>query len=218
MKTPIFLLFLGLGTFLFAQNNESSPKTIEGYELGIDLSISASNLGGSYGFGPKFGLRFNENLILGPSIRFQKSWSNNYGAKYGYNIYGGGMFLHGRYKNVLFGGFEFEMLNSPINYTTYSASKNWVPTLFFCAGFSKEWNHIIRLNVGLYYDVINSANSPFRQGYFMKITNPTTGQVTKMVPLIYRISFFFPLDRPDKKAKNKDNGEEEIIEEEYNEE
>lgn len=211
MKTPIFLFFLGLGSLLFAQNNDADPKNIEGYELGIDLSISASNLGGTYGFGPKFGLRFNDNLILGPSIRFQKSWSNYYGATNSYNIYGGGVFLHGRYKNVLFGGFEFEMLNSPINYTVYNPSKNWTPTLFLCAGFSKEWNHIVRLNVGMYYDVINHVNSPFRQGYFMKITNPTTGQVTKMVPLIYRISFFFPLDRPDKKVSHPENSEEEII-------
>lgn len=216
MKTTIFLLLIGFSTTIYAQEGETEPKTIEGYELGIDLSISASNLGGTYGFGPKFGFRFNENLILGPSFRYQKSWSSNYGAKYSYNIYGGGMFLHGRYKNVIFGGFEFEMLNSPINYTTISPGKNWIPTLFVCAGFSKEWNHIVRLNVGMYYDVIDNANSPFRQGYFMKITNPTTGQVTKLVPLIYRISFFFPLDRPNKKKDpeiEEENSEEEYIEE-----
>jgi len=200
------------------QEEETEPKTIEGYEIGIDLSISASTLGGTYGFGPKFGFRFNENLILGPSFRFQKTWSNNVGVKYSYNIVGGGMFLHGRYKNILFGGFEFEMLKSPINYTTINPNKNWIPTFFLCAGFSKEWEHIVRLNVGMYYDVIDNVNSPFRQGYFMKITDAATGQVTKFVPLIYRISFFFPLDRPDKKSEAEEKIEEDIIEEEYREE
>lgn len=197
MKNLILSLFIGASTFLNAQ------KTIEGFELGMDGFVSASNIGGSFGIGPKFGFVLNENLILGPSFRFQRSWSNNLSQKFGYNIYGGGMFLHGRYGNILFGGFEFEMLKSPISYTVVNSSKNWVPTLFICGGFSKEFNEIVRLNVGIYYDVINHVNSPFRQGYILTIKNES-GQIVKYVPMIYRISFFFPIGRKDKNSEKEE--------------
>lgn len=205
MKRTILCLLVSVTSWLNAQKN------IEGIEIGFDGFFSASTVGGSYGIGPKLGFRMNENLILGPSFRFQRSWSNNVNGNFGYNIYGGGGFLHGRYGNVLFGGFEFEMLKSPINYTVINPTRNWVPTLFICGGFSKEFNEIARLNVGLYYDVINHVNSPFRQAYFMKVTNQA-GQVVKYVPLIYRISFYFPISRKDKDSK------EEVPEDEYNEE
>lgn len=207
MKKLLIYIFTSLTLAISAQT-----KTIEGVELGLDGFIGASTLGGSFGIGPKIGLRFNENLILGPSFRVQRSWSNNIGQKFGYTIFGGGMFLHGRYKNVLFGGFEFEMLKSPISYTVVNSSKNWIPSLFICGGFSKEFNQIVRLNVGLYYDVVNHVNSPFRQAYFVKVTNQV-GQVVKYVPMIYRISFYFPIGRKDNDSKTKTT--EELEESEY---
>lgn len=197
MKKYITLALIALNLSAIAQT-----KAIEGYEIGIDGFVSASNQGGAFGLGPKFGFRLNENLILGPSFRWQKTWSSFSTQKFSYSIWGGGIFVHGRFKNVLYGGAEFEMLKSPVNYTVVAPSTNWVPTLFLCGGFSKEFNHIVRVNAGLYYDVINHANSPFRTSYFMTIKNPQTGQIQKYLPLIYRISFFFPLDRPDK-----DNGD-----------
>jgi hypothetical protein len=91
-------------------------------------------------------------------------------------------------------------------------SKNWIPSLFICGGFSKEFNQIVRLNVGVYYDVINHVNSPFRQAYFVKVTNQV-GQVVKYIPMIYRISFYFPIGRKDKDSKSKTT--EELEESEY---
>ncbi len=208
MKKYLVFALISFNFSLFSQT-----KTIEGYELGIDGFVSASNQGGAFGLGPKFGFRLNDNLILGPSFRWQRTWSSYYSQTYHYSIWGGGVFLHARYKNVLFGGFEVEMLKSPVSYTVVSPKTNWIPTVFLCGGFSKEWNHIVRLNAGLYYDVVNNANSPFRTAYFMTVKNPQTGQIQKYIPLIYRISFFFPLDRPD---KDKGNPIEEIEpEEEY---
>lgn len=208
MKKYLVLAFLSLNISVFSQT-----KTIEGYELGIDGFVSASNNGGAFGLGPKFGFRLNENLILGPSFRWQKTWSSYYSQTFSYSIRGGGLFVHARYKNVLFGGVEFEMLKSPVSYTAIAPPTNWIPTVFLCGGFSKEWNHIVRLNAGLYYDVVNHVNSPFRTAYFMTIKNAQTGQIQKYLPLIYRISFFFPLDRPDK--DNGDPTEEVEPEEEY---
>ena len=187
MKKIILFCLISLSSNCFSQK-------VEGTELGIDGFFGASNLGGSFGIGPKFGFRFNENFIAGPSFRFQRSWSNGIGTKFGYNIFGGGLFAHARYKNILFGGVEFEMLKSPISYTSLASQKSWIPTLFICGGFSKEFNESIRLNVGMYYDVINNINSPFRQAYFLTSKN-SAGQVVKYIPLIYRISFFFRLGK-----------------------
>ena len=197
MKKYLVFALISINFSLFSQT-----KTIEGYELGIDGFVSASNQGGAFGLGPKFGFRLNDNLILGPSFRWQRTWSSYYSQTYHYSIWGGGVFLNARYKNVLFGGFEVEMLKSPVSYTVVSPNTHWIPTVFLCGGFSKEWNHIVRLNAGLYYDVVNNANSPFRTAYFMTVKNPQTGQIQKYIPLIYRISFFFPLDRPDKKSED----------------
>jgi hypothetical protein len=186
MKKLLFLFFVGL-------ISNSNAQGIEGSEIGVDASVSASTIGGTFGIGLKYGLNIGESLIVGPSARFQRSWSNNVGTKFGYNIYGGGVFLHARYQNVVYGGIEFEMLKSPINYVVVNPNRNWVPTLFIGGGFSREYNEAIRINVGIYYDLINHVNSPFRQGYFMKIKDSQTGQVVKILPIIYRISFFFPL-------------------------
>lgn len=201
-----------LACFILSVSFGSNGQLIEGTELGFDGFFSASSQGGAFGIGPKFGFLMNENLILGPSFRFQRTWSNNLytGVNYSYNNYGGGFFLHGRYKNTLFGGFEFEVMkNKNVFVDTSAVFTNVVPTLFVCAGFSREFKGIVRLNVGLYYDVINSKNSPFRKGYILPIKNAQSGAIQGYVPLIYRISFFFPLTKTDKSKK-----EEEIIEEE----
>ncbi len=182
----LFLLSFVLSTAIYAQK-------VEGTEIGVDGFVSASNLGGSYAFGPKFGVIMNENICLGPSFRVQRSWSNNYGQKFSYTILGGGLFFHARYKNTLFGGGEFELLKSPLNYTTLNAARKMVPTLFLCGGFSREFSGFVRINAGIYYDVINSPNSPFRNSYMMTIKDQQTGKIIKYLPVVYRISFFFPL-------------------------
>lgn len=189
MKKLVLLLSL------FGAMNTSMAQTIEGHEIGIDGFVNASTIGGTYAFGLKYGMVLNENLVVGPSVRFQRSWSNNIGTKFSYNIYGGGLFLHARYQNVIYGALEFEMLNSPISYTIVNPGKNWVPTFFIGGGFSREFNELVRLNLGLYYDLINHVNSPFRQHYTFKITDAQTGQTVKWIPIIYRISFFFPIGR-----------------------
>ncbi len=189
-----FIFIFGLST--------SFSQTIVGSEIGVDGYLGASNLGGSFGAGLKYGFKSPENLIFGPSVRLMRTWSNYLGIKTSYNIWGGGVFAHYRYQNSLFAGAEFEMLKSPISYTAINPSTNWAATLFIGAGFSREFNQKIRLNIGLFYDVINADNSPFRPSYFMKIKDSQTGQVTKILPFIYRLAVFIPL------------GNKEILEEE----
>lgn len=167
-----------------------SQTKIEGTELGIDGFFGASTYGGSFGIGVKYGFKLNENFIFGPSIRYQRYWSNNVyaGTKFGFNSYGVGGFAHGRFGNMLFAGAELEFMRSPINnYGAITGNNVVSPSFFVGGGFSREFNESIRINAGLFYDVINNPNSPFRQGYFMKRANGS------FIPLIYRICFFFPL-------------------------
>jgi hypothetical protein len=189
-KVFTLLLALIISTMSFTQK-------IEALEIGIDGYFGASTMGGSFGFGPKLGFRMNENLILGPSFRFQRTWTkNNFtGQEFSFNNYGGGFFIHGRYKNAVYGGVEAEVMKTNYVFDASAVFKKVVPTVFLCAGFSKEFNETIRLNVGLYYDVINSKNSPFRTSYVMTVKDPQTGQIVRYIPMIYRISVFIPLGK-----------------------
>ena len=201
--------------FLVTISLNSSAQGLEGLELGFDGSFGASTFGGAFGLGPKVGFVMNENLVLGPTFRIQRTWSKNIGSvnTYSHTIYGGGIFLHARYKNVIFGGVEFEMIQSR-NYEENKLNEQiWVPTAFICAGFSKEFAEIVRINVGLYYDVVNSKNSPFRNSYMLPIKNAQTGAIQGYAPLLYRISFYFPLFK-EAFAKKNGSSEEEIIEDE----
>lgn len=195
-KLLILLVSFSITTASFSQGQD-------GTEFGIDGTFSYSSGGiksGTVGVGLKYGFVFNKNLILGPSIRYQRRWTNNTttGQEASYNIYGGGVFLHYRFIDYMFGGVELEFLHSP--YTTYGAvsttSSNWVGTCLVGGGFSHLFNDSWRLNAGIYYDILdkpnptnpnnNNPNSPL-QPYVLHNTNGT------VIPVLYRIAFFFPL-------------------------
>lgn len=186
MKSFLFFsIFLPLFTLAQASYN--------GSEIGLEVFAGASNLGGSVGGELKYAAILNEQWAVGPSFRYQRTWSNNYGQKMGFSVYGGGVYAHYRIQNTLFLGGEFEFLRSPFNFINMNYStRNWAPTLFLGGGFSREFNGKIRVNGGIFYDVINAANSPFRSSYSIRIKNEL-GQVVRILPIIYRITFFFPL-------------------------
>ena len=182
----VLLTFLVIATISFSQ----AQTKIEGTEFGIDGFFSASSYGGSFGAGLKYGFVVKEKFIFGPTFRYQRYWSNNItvGTKYGYNSFGLGGFGHARFGNMLFMGAELEFMRSPYNtYGGITSNYTVAPALFLGGGFSREFNESIRINAGLYYDVINHPQSPFRDGYFMRRANGS------YIPAIYRITFFFPL-------------------------
>lgn len=186
MKRFIFLLFW-LPYLSYTQ------VAFNGSELGLELYAGASNLGGSVGGDLKYAAILNENWAVGPSFRLQRTWSNNFGQKMGFSVYGGGVYAHYRIKNTLFVGGEYELLKSPFNFILFNYSaKQWASTLFLGGGFSRDFNHKIRVNGGIFYDIINAENSPFRSSYSVRIKNEM-GQVVRILPMIYRITFFFPL-------------------------
>lgn len=163
----------------------------QGSDVGFDGYFGASNFGGSFGIGAKYGIKFQEYFIAGPSLRYQRTWSNNQvtGTQGSYNVFGGGGFIHARLQNVLFLGVEAELLKSPYNYYYYTGATNnkWVPTAFVGGGFSREFNESWRLNLGIMYDLINNPASPFFNSYFMKRKDGSR------IPVIYRVAFFFPI-------------------------
>lgn len=180
----------------------SFSQQVEGTELGIDGTFSASFgqiRSGTFGLGIKYGFKFGENVILGPSVRYQRYWTNNTltGTAGGFNVYGGGGFIHGRFSNLLFIGAELEFLRSPFtNNGLLTTNSKWVGTCLLGGGFSREFNESFRLNAGIFYDILDvpnptnpnnpNPNSPL-QPY---LTRKPNGQV---IPILYRIGFFFPL-------------------------
>jgi len=170
-----------------------AQTTFHGSEIGVEIFAGASNLGGSIGGNLKYAAILNERWAVGPSFRYQRTWSNNFGQKIGFATYGGGVYAHYRIQNTLFLGGEFEMLRNPFNFILLNyTSRTWAPTLFLGGGFSREFNGKIRVNGGIFYDVINAENSPFRSSYSIQIKDEQ-GKVVRILPVIYRIAFFFPI-------------------------
>ena len=193
-----------LFTSLFICFSISTCAQVEfdGSEIGVELHAGVSNLGGTFSTGIKYAAILNKNFACGPSFRLHRLWNNNLGVSTSATNWGGGIWAHARYKNALFGGLEFEMVRNPYNQINWQlGTRRWAPTLFLGGGFSKEYNGKIRINLGIFYDVINAENSPFRASYTVKIKDSQTGQVQKILPIIYRINFFFPIRIKQKEDK-----------------
>lgn len=171
----------------------SKAQSIEGTELGLEGTFGASNLGGSFGVGVKYGWKFREYFIAGPSVRFQRSWFQSglntaSPTSGGFNVYGGGGFIHARFFNALFVGAEAEFMRSPlVGNAILTNGGNWSPNLFIGGGYSMEFNETWRLNLGILYDVIDHPNSPIRTQYTVR------NSLGVLLPIIYRINFFFPI-------------------------
>lgn len=194
MKTTLLIiglcaLNLGFGqdTDLYLPEEPSNSSRNASKELGFEFAFHASNLGGTVGGAMKLAFINENNFVVGPSIRLQRNWYNNLGLKTNWSIYGGGVFAHYRMYEYLFAGAEFELLSTPFSNGFFSTNRTWAPTLLVGAGFSRAFSDNFRLNAGIMYDVINSTNSPFRQGYFMRKENGA------YIPVIYRIAFFIPI-------------------------
>jgi len=194
MKSILLVL-----SFTLLSISNSFGQEINGKEIGFDVAFSASSFGGTGGLGLKFGWKYGDYLIFGPSARYQRSWNKNIttGTQGGFNVYGGGGFVHARFYNVFFAGSEFEILRSPYTSNGFLTNNGtWVATWLIGGGFSMEFNEKFRLNAGIMYDVLdvpninnpnnNNPNSPL-QPYVAKKQNGSP------IPIIYRIAFFIPL-------------------------
>jgi hypothetical protein len=190
-RIATFIFALTLCSQTFGQYDDHTETQKLNTELGLDGYFSASNFGGTFVLGLKYGFVFGEekNLIAGPAFRLQRSWSNFLGQNYAYNILGGGAFFHARFYNALFLGTEIEFLNSPINYNVFKPAKKFVPTVFIGGGYSQRFDNGIRVNLGIFYDVVNNLNSPFRPYYNARKENGV------IIPVLYRLALFIPLSQ-----------------------
>jgi hypothetical protein len=183
--TLILCLSFGLKSY--------SQTTYDGQEIGAEVYAGFSNLGGAFGVELKHASILNKKFAVGPSFRIQRTWSNNLGLKTNINIWGPGVFAHARYQDVIFGGLEFQLLRSPFNFVTFAEEqRKWAPVLLLGGGFHLKLGTRIRLNAAIFYDVINAKNSPFRSSYNFNVKNEA-GQIVRVLPIIYRVTFFFPL-------------------------
>lgn len=210
LKTPIFVEKLKKGmkyilTFLMACTI-SVFVSAQSYhsEIGVEIqAASFSNMGGSIGGAVKWAFVEEDALAFGPSFRYQYLYSQNtyLGTSSSAFVAGGGGFLHYRFLEWFFLGTEIELLKNP--YTYEFPDKKWALTAFLGGGISRSFGPV-RLNVGILYDVVDgfsdplSSNpSPLSSDYFFKIKDPNhpNPNAGKYLPIIYRIAFFFPLNR-----------------------
>ncbi|MBM3186113.1 MAG: hypothetical protein FJZ67_07420 [Bacteroidetes bacterium] len=189
MKT-IALLFFVVGIYFFGYSQQN------GYyksEIGAELYAGFSNLGGAFGGEIKYAYLVDKNLAVGPSFRLQRTWTNNLGINNSFNIYGGGAFAHYRLQEKLFLGAEIQLFKSPFNFISFQPIlKPWALVALVGGGAHLKLHERIRLSAGIFYDIVNAENSPFRSSYNFKIKDQT-GQTVRYLPIIYRVTFFFPL-------------------------
>jgi hypothetical protein len=188
MKSIAILWCTLLCTPFFAQEEEGN-LTQYPQEIGVDGYFSVGNLGGTFTLGLKYGFKFGEEdmFIAGPALRIQRSWSNQNGVKYNYNILGLGGFFHARFYNVLFAGMELEVMNAPTIYNINFPNKKLTPTCFVGGGYSQQFDTGFRFNLGVFYDDINNPFSPFRPYYIARQENGV------LIPIMYRMALFFPI-------------------------
>lgn len=188
-------VFLLLVNFSFGQETVAEQFKSE---IGLDGYFSFGNQGGNFSAGLKWGgLQKKEDarVIIGPSFRWMRVWSKNlaFGTENtGYNIIGLGAFMHARFYDALYLGAEFEMLKSPLNYVIVTNARKWIPTMFLGGGYSKSFDDRFRLNVGIFYDIVNDLNSPYRPSYQARKTGPN-GEPGALIPVLYRVQLFIPL-------------------------
>ena len=185
-------------TFVLCLFSSHAQTEFDGSEIGVEIfAARAGSNGGTMGAGFKYAAILNKNFAVGPSFRYHRTWNDLFNGlatdnQSSASIYGGGFFAHARYKDALFGGVEFELLKTPFNFSqTGGEFKPWIATLFIGGGFSKLYNKV-RINLGIFYDVVNAENSPFRPNYAITIKN-AEGGIQRILPIIYRINFFFPI-------------------------
>lgn len=171
-------------------------------EIGVEIqAASFSNKGGTVGGALKYAYVLDDAIAFGPSFRYQYNWSKNtyLGTEGSSYTIGGGGFFHFRFLEWFFLGTEIEVLRNPFRYQ--HPEKKWKLTTFVGGGIAKDFGPVV-LNVGILYDIVDGVRdpyttnpSPLSRGYFIKVTNPEKPNYGKYIPLIYRIAFFFPLNR-----------------------
>lgn len=174
-------------------------------EIGVEIDYGgASNLGGNFGVAAKYSFVEDNALAYGPMIRYNFFWSNNIqtGVESNRSFWGGGVFLQYRFFEWLFLGTEVEV-NQTFRRVVNPDSK------FSLAGFIGGGIHHdfgwVQLNGGIMFDVVDAIRDPltsnpsnFSLSYRVQKQNPNTPNQPGgggYIPIVSRITFFFPINR-----------------------
>lgn len=178
MKKQLAIIILFISSFGYTQQGTM--------EIGSDISFWASNMGGSVNVAPRFGYEVIDDLSVGPSLRFINHWSDYYGVKNSFNIWGFGAFAHYRFIDWLYAGIDIETYFTPYNYKINATKYRAVsPAIILSAGMSRKIGDHFRINAGINFDVLNDVNSPMRPSYIAKTSKGVR------IPLFYRVTFLY---------------------------
>jgi hypothetical protein len=198
------IIILGLSIISQTINAQYRP------EVGVELAAaSLSSLGGTVGGALRFGLgenygEHNEGVAFGAIIRYQHLWNTNNFTGMGTSgsMYGAGAYYHYRFMEWFFIGAEMEYIRNPFVFPQNQGQKirRWTLAAFLGAGASKDFDWV-RINLGVQYDIADALRdpqllrpSPFRNQYFIRLSNPAQpGAGGQYLPIIYRLTFFFPI-------------------------
>ena len=116
----------------------------------------------SIGIEPMVGYKIIPRLSVGVKIRYDYVEDKRYAATYTYSNYGGSLFT----RLSLFKRLYLHAEYAGYNYQSYiadgSSDRIWVPYLFLGAGFRQPLGGRASLNAQVLFDVLNNANSPYR--------------------------------------------------------
>lgn len=191
-----FVFFISLLVVSFSSHGQN------GYEVGVELTgARGSNLGGLFGGVLKFSVvpdtSARDQLAYGPSLRYQYFWSNNSytGIKANGSMLGFGGFVQYRFLEWFYAGAATEIIQNPFN-----ANAKWTPVGFLGGGVHRNFG-FVTLNAGLMYDVVDAlrdpntfVSSPLSNNYFLQKKSASNGQSGGYVPLIARVTFYFPIN------------------------
>lgn len=175
-------------------------------EIGVEIgATSVGTLGGSVGGAIRAGFTEDneEALAYGIMIRYHHFWNkNNFTGMSGSgSLFGGGAYLHYRFFEWFFVGAELEYVRHPFVVPQPGVTpRRWALAGFLGGGVHKDFDWI-KMNLGVQYDVVDALRdplrpSPFRNQYFIRLSNPAQPNAGgKYLPIIYRLTFFFPIGR-----------------------
>ena len=116
----------------------------------------------SIGIEPMVGYKIIPRLSVGAKIRYDYVKQDLYGETYEYSNYGGSLFSRLSLFKRLYLHAEYATYNYE-NYTGIEESERiWVPYFFVGAGFRQPLGSRASLNAQVLFDVLNNANSPYR--------------------------------------------------------
>lgn len=117
----------------------------------------------SIGIEPMVGYKIIPILSVGAKIRYDYIKDNRYSSSYSTSNYGGSLFSRLKlgkriYLHAEYAGYNYELFNEQ-----GGSGREWIPFFFVGGGLRQPMGKRASLNVQVLFDVLNHADSPYRQ-------------------------------------------------------